>query len=654
MKHVGVLNRASLSRASWIQLVVTPVLLAGADGALAAKEMSQASAIGAFRHDLARSGAYIDSASGTFGGVLWRKQTGGAVRSSPTIAAGLVLVGSSDANLYALDAGSGKDKWKFEADGPIASSATVAEGRVFMSSYRGTFYALDLRNGHLLWKTTFGADLPQAYEQESGPHPATFNGDFILSSAAVLRDTVIVGGGDGVVHAFDTKSGSARWTYRTGGRVRASPAIDHDTVYVGSYDGSLYAIDFATGRQIWRFDTKGRGLNSADFGYDRRSILSSAAVSDGTVYVGSRDAHLYAVDAANGMLKWSFDYEKDNNTWSVSSPAVRDGVVYSATSDGHFVHAVQAADGKELWRFQTSGPIWSSPSVAGPMVYLTVQSGGLFAIDLRSGKEAWRYPTSSGVLSSPAIADGVAYFGCNDGAIYAIRIDGAQPMRRAVYWDAESAKLSEGTDYAAVRDFFQARGYELLDSANLGDWLARRTADRAPSVAVFATDMLPQSVAGSDPAHGPFRNYLDSGGKVVWIGDPPLLDKVVGDKDVTYDWDSASQLLGVRFQGALVDIANNNRSTPTGIEWGLAPSWLGSWDVPVSSGMSVLAFDDRGFAGAWLKNYGGALGTGFVYVALAGWNTDTLAKLAMVAEYRPLSEKQARATALSVQSGPAN
>jgi outer membrane protein assembly factor BamB len=641
LDQLRLLNRLTRCRSLCAQVLITTALLAGSADAPAASQASTpaSGADSGFRSDPAHSGVYADSASGTFGGVLWRRQTGAAVRSSPTIVAGWVLIGSSDGNLYSFNARTGKERWKFAADGPIASSATVSEERVFISSYRGTFYALDFRNGTLLWKAAFGPDLPRAYEQETGPHPGTFNGDFILSSATVMQDTVVVGGGDGVVYAFDANSGRTRWTFRSSGRIRSSPAIDAGTVYVGGWDGSLYAIELATGRQIWRFDTKGRGLNSADFGYDRRSILSSAAISDGIVYVGSRDAHLYAVDAAKGTLKWAFDYEKDNMTWAISSPAVRDGVVYSGTSDGHFVHALQASDGKELWRFQTPGLIWSSPSIAGSMLYVTGLPGALYAVDLRSGRQAWRYPTSSGVLSSPAIADGVVYFGCNDGAVYAVRIDGAHPMQRAVYWDAEAAKLSEGTDYAAVRDFFHTRGYDILDSASLADWLARRVSDRAPSVVVFATDLLPQSAAGAEPAHGPLRRYLDSGGKVVWIGDPPLLDKIVGDKDVVYDWESASQLLGVSIQGALTDPTTDNRSTASGIEWGLAPSWLGTWDVPVASGMTVLAFDDREFAGAWVKSYGGAPGTGFVYVALSGWNSDVLANLAMVAEYRPLPEK---------------
>jgi hypothetical protein len=41
------------------------------------------------------------------------------------------------------------------------------------------------------------------------------------------------------------------------------------------------------------------------------------------------------------------------------------------------------------------------------------------------------------------------------------------------------------------------------------------------------------------------------------------------------------------------------------------------------------------FAGAWVKNYGGVPGTGFVYVGLEDKGDDMLNRLAMVAEYRP-------------------
>jgi outer membrane protein assembly factor BamB len=604
-----------------------------------------AASVSMFRNSLDHAAVYADSSSGIYGGVLWRKQTGGAVRSSPTIAGGLVIVGSSDGNLYALEANTGHEKWKFTADSAVASSATVSSGLVFFSSYRGSFYAVNFRDGKLSWRTQFGPDAPRAYQNEIGEHSAAYDGDFILSSAAVLNDTVVVGGGDGLVYAFNAKSGSPRWKFRTEGRVRSSPAISKGVVYVGSYDGSLYAIDFSSGKLIWRYDTKGRSLRSADVGYDRRSILSSPAISDGVVYIGSRDATLYAVDATKGTLNWIYDYAKEGGPWAISSPAVRGQVVYMGTADGHFVHAVQATDGQELWRFKMSSRVWSSPAVAGSKLYVTNQSGSLYAVDLTSGKESWHFQTRSSIQSSPVAGDGVVYFGSNDGGVYAIRTDGAQPMQRAVYWDAETAKLSVGIDlepdykqFAVVRDFFQARGYEVLMSATVGGWLTKRVSDRVPSVVVFPTDVLPTPIAGPDPAHCLFRQYLDSGGKVVWSGVPPSMLRLIVEKDTitgaAIRWDDASNLLSVSFKGALNGELNNNQVTPAGRDWGLGEWWLGSWDLPLSGNTTALSLDERGFAGAWVKNYGGPPGTGFVYVG-KNWGSEMLNALGVVAEYCP-------------------
>ena len=80
------------------------------------------------------------------------------------------------------------------------------------------------------------------------------------------------------------KPGTALWEFATGGRVYSSPAIGTDgTVYVGSADKKLYAINGKSGVKLWEFETEGY-------------VYSSPAIgSDGTVYVGSEDNKLYAI-----------------------------------------------------------------------------------------------------------------------------------------------------------------------------------------------------------------------------------------------------------------------------------------------------------------------------------------------------------------------
>ena len=73
----------------------------------------------------------------------------------------------------------------------------------------------------------------------------------------------------------------------------SSPAIGSDgTVYVGSNDNKLYAINGKSGVKLWEFKTGG-------------SVSSSPAIGpDGTVYVGSHDKKLYAIKTdSKGLAK---------------------------------------------------------------------------------------------------------------------------------------------------------------------------------------------------------------------------------------------------------------------------------------------------------------------------------------------------------------
>jgi outer membrane protein assembly factor BamB len=85
------------------------------------------------------------------------------------------------------------------------------------------------------------------------------------------------------------------WQFETGGEVWSSPAIGSDgTVYVGSNDYKLYAINGKSGVKLWEFETGG-------------NVSSSPAIgSDGTVYVGSYDKKLYAINGKTGVKLWEF------------------------------------------------------------------------------------------------------------------------------------------------------------------------------------------------------------------------------------------------------------------------------------------------------------------------------------------------------------
>ena len=73
-----------------------------------------------------------------------------------------------------------------------------------------------------------------------------------------------------------------KWAFPTGNRVVSSPVMNAGTIYFGSDDGNVYAVEAATGRQLWKRATKG-------------PVPSTPAVSGNRVYVTSYDGHLYAM-----------------------------------------------------------------------------------------------------------------------------------------------------------------------------------------------------------------------------------------------------------------------------------------------------------------------------------------------------------------------
>lgn len=412
-----------------------------------------------FRGDLQHTGVYNAHGAPKFNAIQWKFHTGGRVIASPASANGVVYVGSTDGNFYAIDAASGALKWKFETKAWEVSSPAVVGGVVYFLSYDGHLYALDAAIGQVKWKFATGGEKHYAgthlhYLQpvvESMPDPW----DFYLSSPSVWNGVVYFGSSDGNVYAINANSGELKWKFKTGDVVHSSPAIADGTLYIGSWDTYLYALDAASGGEKWRFKT---GEDSV--AHNHIGIQSSPAVMDSVVYFGSRDSYAYAIDAATGKQLWKFSTD---GSWVNNSTVVHDGKAYFGTSIPGFMHAVDAKTGKIVFDLPTGTPVFASIALAGDTLYLGNFGGKLTAIDLRTQKPAWVYETDGArqnaasmtnadgsikfetvfsspnlyyedmvlavhklftmgtILSSPAVAGDAVYFGSTDGNLYAVR-----------------------------------------------------------------------------------------------------------------------------------------------------------------------------------------------------------------------------------------
>ncbi len=311
----------------------------------------------------------------------WAFQTGSFINSSPSVADGVVYVGSGDHKVYAIDAQSGQKKWAFPTGGCVCSSPKVVDGVVYVGSADGMVYAIDAQSSQKKW--------------------AFPTGKGVFSSPEVFNGVVYVGSEDYNVYAIDAQSGQKKWVFQTGSFVDSSPIVVNGVVYIGSVDNNVYAIDAQSGQKKWAFPT-GSFVNS------------SPRVKDGVVYIGSDDNNVYAIDAQSGQKKWAFP----TGNMVYASPWVVDGVVYVGSDDNN-VYAIDAQSGQKKWVFPTRNRVKSSPWVADGVVYVGSEDKSIYAIDAESGQRKWAFPTGKGVFSSPTVANGMVYVGSDDGNLYA-------------------------------------------------------------------------------------------------------------------------------------------------------------------------------------------------------------------------------------------
>ncbi len=206
---------------------------------------------------------------------------------------------------------------------------------------------------------------------------------------------ILIGGG-ALFILHRTPSGHLKWSFLTGSWIIASsPVVVDGTVYVGSSNGKVYALDAGSGRPKWSFQTTvyvpGNG------------IMSSIVVANNLIYVEGA-GRLYALDRGTGRPKWSFPVATNLDC----SPVVANGLVYVGAEDGK-VYALDAFSGQPKWFFQTEGTITTSPVVVGGMVYIDLAGGELYALDALSGRQRWASYSIDHLYGSPVVANGTLY-----------------------------------------------------------------------------------------------------------------------------------------------------------------------------------------------------------------------------------------------------
>lgn len=300
-----------------------------------------------------------------------------------------------------VSADTGDQLWKKTLEANIGSSPSVDGGKVFIGSVDGMLYALDETTGNTVWFKDIGSH--------------------IAATPAISPDgtSLYVGTYDGRLLSIKTADGSVRWALGTGGAVYASPAISADgsRVYAGSNDDNIYSVDAVSGTEVWQYHTSG-------------DVAGSLAVGmDGTVYAGSGDGKVYALNPADTLaggtnrLKWAYEVQLMQG---VASPVIGNNGKLYVGSHNKSLKAINSVTGSLVWTRDFDGKIAGSPAYfEGRIVVGDYDIGKLYCLDAATGEVLWSYNTGASFFSSPVVDNqGNIYQANGNGKLYIISKNG--------------------------------------------------------------------------------------------------------------------------------------------------------------------------------------------------------------------------------------
>jgi outer membrane protein assembly factor BamB len=212
---------------------------------------------------------------------------------------------------------------------------------------------------------------------------------------------------------------------------RGSPgaAVEGNTLFVGTMDGRVLALDIEDAGLKWGWQPSTAVSNT---GGCSNSVVTrggtfyqSPVIAQGTVYVGTFGGGVYALDAASGLETWRYNTKSS----IVGGMAVNNSTLLFGVSNGKLYALDVSGDyASEVFIFNAENGIWSTPVVYGGIVYFGSLDHNLYAVDATTGHTKWVFKTSGEIVASPLVSDGIVYVGSLDNKLYAVYADTGNPV----------------------------------------------------------------------------------------------------------------------------------------------------------------------------------------------------------------------------------
>lgn len=291
----------------------------------------------------------------------WMRRLDGHSPRGPSVADGVVYVGTDAGKVYAFTEADGRKKWEVQLSSEVLTPVMVTAGHLLVQTADGRLWSLDPGNGKVQW--TFSMNQPTL----------SLRG---LATPLVRDGIVYEGFADGNLVAVNLASGAELWrapvAIAHGNNelarmvdVAASPVDWHDEVIAGAYQGNLAAYNARSGTQDWS-----RPM----------SIYQMPVIFHNHLYVADAQGRISAIDPASGTVLWRND---SLNGHYITGLGACDGELLAADSGG-YLYAIDPQGGHRLGQEQVSGSGIQSTPVCLPdhQILLMSGAGTLYRIKL--------------------------------------------------------------------------------------------------------------------------------------------------------------------------------------------------------------------------------------------------------------------------------